>query len=584
MKRGEDAFWTGFSPDAPGPTSLTLVERAQRGDAESRGVAFTADGKTLISASREGTVRTWDVGSPWPNRSSSDLDDQIGGMSLSRDGTAAAFAMAHSAQTVAISELCKRSRFPRPDHDFQVYQEQVAFSPDGSYLAAGDFDKKIILDPGRRGKGRTLVDPDFGVAHTQDVNRLDFHPSGALLASGSLDNAVKIWDLAADQLRFKQTVLTTSLVFPTFSPTEPILAVASSEGTTLYELRGTEPWGESVIQRDLVRGFAFLRGLQQASPKLATTTLEFRDGAPTAVISARVLGSAAGRERVGIEVRAPEPRAILTFDAQPELRLVAYNGRARVRLYDMERGRLIADAPEKGTTVLRFSPDGQRLWGVIDDLRVQSWSVPDLRVQTRWILNPKVHLQGRTGISCLAAGTRWVVAGARSGWVYVLRADDGQLDRTLKADAALQYEANAAVQCIGLTRDESRVIGGLIDGRMAVFDLKTGLRIAEIPAHKDAIDAVACHPTTGMVATASRDKTVALWRVDGPTAAELVRIPSPSGRPVLSVRFSPDGRFLGMLVQNERGVRLWDLARLRERLAELGLDWEPGPGKVVRIQ
>jgi RNA polymerase sigma-70 factor (ECF subfamily) len=36
MKRGEDAFWTGFSPDAPGPTSLTLVERAQRGDEESR--------------------------------------------------------------------------------------------------------------------------------------------------------------------------------------------------------------------------------------------------------------------------------------------------------------------------------------------------------------------------------------------------------------------------------------------------------------------------------------------------------------------------------------------------------------------
>jgi serine/threonine protein kinase/WD40 repeat protein len=573
----------GGNPDAP-PASL-------HGGAEAiRGLAFTADGKTLISASREGTVRTWDVGSPWPNRSSSDLDDQIGGMSLSRDGTSAAFAMVHGAHTVAVSELRKRTKFARAEHDVQVYQDQIAFSPDGSYLAAGDFDKNVILDLERRSQRKPLIDPDFGLAHTQDMNRLEFHPSGALVASGSSDNTVKVWDVAADQLRFKQTVLTTSVVIPAFSPVEPLLAVASSRGTTLYDMLGPEP--AMAMQRDTVRGFAFLAGSQAASPRLVTTTLDFyvRGKFATGTISAWEGGSAVPMTKAGFEGDPPEhgreqeESKAIAFDAHPWPPLVAHNGTARVGLYDMEHGKLIAIAGERGTTAFRFSPDGRRLWAIINDLGVQSWSVPDLRVQTRWILEQPAHLQGRTGISCLAAGARWIVAGARSGWVYVLRAGDGQLDRTLKADGAIQYQADAAVQCIGLTRDESRVICGLIDGRMAVFDLRTGLRIAEISAHKDAINAVACHSTTGIVATASRDKTVALWRVDGPTAAELVRIPSPSGRPVLSVRFSPDGRFLGMLVRNERGVRLWDLARLRERLAELGLDWEPGPGKVVRIQ
>ena len=40
------------------------------------------------------------------------------------------------------------------------------------------------------------------------------------------------------------------------------------------------------------------------------------------------------------------------------------------------------------------------------------------------------------------------------------------------------------------------------------------------------------------------------------------------------IRFSPDGRYLGVLFPNHRGVRLWDLDRLRARLGELGLDWD----------
>jgi WD40 repeat protein len=150
--------------------------------------------------------------------------------------------------------------------------------------------------------------------------------------------------------------------------------------------------------------------------------------------------------------------------------------------------------------------------------------------------------------------------------VYVLRPEDGQ--------PAGRFDVDSAVESIALTRDESRVLCGLLDGRMALFDLPEGRKGIHHPAHPDTINAVAVHPLSGVVATASRDKTVGLWRLDGSTPIEVVRIPSPSGRPVLSVRFSPDGRFLGMLVQNERAVRVWDLDLLRKRLGSLGLDWE----------
>ena len=47
-----------------------------------------------------------------------------------------------------------------------------------------------------------------------------------------------------------------------------------------------------------------------------------------------------------------------------------------------------------------------------------------------------------------------------------------------------------------------------------------------------------------------------------------------AGVPVRRLRFSPDGRLLGLLVQNETAVRIWDLSALHSRLAAMGLDWE----------
>src|SRR5262249_21670081 len=120
----------------------------------------------------------------------------------------------------------------------------------------------------------SLIDPDYGAAHTADINRLVLHPCGALLASGSGDNTPKVWDLAADQLVFKLTVLTESVVFPEFSPDGQILAVGTSEGTTLYEVLGLDTMTTRCLGNDPVQDFAFLAGSLPDVPRLTTTTLE----------------------------------------------------------------------------------------------------------------------------------------------------------------------------------------------------------------------------------------------------------------------------------------------------------------------
>ena len=76
-----------------------------------------------------------------------------------------------------------------------------------------------------------------------------------------------------------------------------------------------------------------------------------------------------------------------------------------------------------------------------------------------------------------------------------------------------------------------------------------------------------------MIATADLSKDFgAAGLYDARTAGLLLPLP-PNTRPLA---LSPDGRQLAVTVQ-ERHVQVWDLAEVRLRLRELGLDWASTP-------
>ena len=64
----------------------------------------------------------------------------------------------------------------------------IAFSPDGKMLASGSADNTIKLwDTTTKKQIKTLE------GHNKEVTSIAFSPNGKMLASGSVDKTIKIW-------------------------------------------------------------------------------------------------------------------------------------------------------------------------------------------------------------------------------------------------------------------------------------------------------------------------------------------------------------------------------------------------------
>ncbi len=186
-------------------------------------VAFSADGKRLVSASRDQTVKVWDATSGQETLTLKGHTGPVWSAAFSADGKW--LASASGDQTVKVwNATSGQESLTLKGHTGWV--TSVAFSPDGKRLASASDDQTVKVWDATSGQETLTLK-----GHAGEVTSVTFSEDGTRLASASYDKTVKVWDTASGQVTLTLKGHTGSVRSVAFNTDGKRLASASQDQT-----------------------------------------------------------------------------------------------------------------------------------------------------------------------------------------------------------------------------------------------------------------------------------------------------------------------------------------------------------------
>lgn len=552
---GEYVFAAAFSPDG---TQLALGTNAQpqylriwdantgkplrtlgtpqQGHSDAvLSVAWSKNGKQLLSSSYDHKAILWDLASSQPPRilhrhdwwvwSAAFSPDEKYIVTASQDGSCLVWSAADG--TVL-------HRFAGDGGP--VYA--AVFSPKERLVASAGYDKRIhVWDPlasraydPQPQSGRSIKTVsfsadsprpglnDFALAgHTAGVRSLRFSTDGRLLLSAGNDNTVRVWDMEGKRLMKTMRGHGGRVSAAVFAPRgQQVLSGGYDQRAKIWDLAGYEE--VRVLQGNVL------------------------DEHEDAVLGAAF--SADGRRIV----TASRDRTARIWDAA--------SGKSLQRL--REGHRYLASS-------VAFFAGGRRLLTAAMDNTTRIWDVGSG--------SELVNFEG-TGVWAAVAVShdgKSVITGSDDRGAKLWDADSGKLVQTFQ----LEQKKAAQVMAVAFSPDDRLVATGDEAGQCCLWEVATGKLRWQNSRHAGEINAMAFVPGSPHLLTASNDYTVFSWHVDS-GQLDMPRILKHPG-PVTSMDVSSDGRWVATTCE-DGNVRVWERAGAQE-LARASIGQ---PGRLIK--
>ncbi|WP_433261263.1 hypothetical protein ACQPZF_26330 [Actinosynnema sp. CS-041913] len=532
--------------DAHRPKALATIAT---GPDPVHGAAFGAGGAVLATAGEDRMIRLWDVtepGSPVGLATVSGHTDTVTSVVFSTNGTLLASTGAD--RTVRLFDVTD-PRNPRPLAVLGGSTEPVmavTLSLDGRTLAAagGRTPPRLwdISDPARPGP------PEILDSHGEVVLRLAFSPDGRTLAVGQGDHTARLWDVSdvADP-RERATLEghTDSVRSVAFSPDGRTLATAGYDRTVrLWRLDGSPTATELMT----LTGHTSVVATARFSPD-GRTLASVGDDRTVRLWSlpGRVLAGHADSV-YGVAYRA-DGRLVATVGRDEAIRLWETDG--------LDSATEVATLTGHGEIVrwVALSPDGRTMATTGHDRTVRLWNVSDPRAA-----HELSRIDVPTGSTISVAFSPDGRMMAATGEDHVVRMWD-VTDPGHPEAISTMTDHGDVVGAVAFSPDGRSLATASLDRTARLWDITDPRRprpTAILAEHTSPVGSVAFSPDGHTVVTTGIDRTARLWDVTDPGRARQVAVVTDHSDAVYSAAFSPDGRTL-VTVSGDRSAKLWDV-------------------------
>ena len=421
----------------------------------------------------------------------------------------------------------------------------MAFSPDSRWLATGSLDNTIRLTD-------VAANPPAAVAtlrgHAGPILALCFSPDGSLLAACGADKILCLWDTRTMSLR---GMFESDGVDPSFL----------SDGQTLIngESNQVRFWDVRSLDACVLRGHRSFVYSVLVSPDGATIYSGGWDGFVGQPGSLRFWDAATGAADAYLVAAALSPdgsRLAVSVRAANE----TFN---RIDILDTATGTAVASVGElggkpsaRGVDSLAFDPAGQNVFcvnyhnGVA--YLVDAWT--GLIRKSR----------GMSGGSAMGARVAWSPDGA----IIAVGDEDegGSVDlldpQTLETVRRWPHGHRGFLTSVAFSPDSRRLLTTSQDQIVRVWDVATGTRLHDLVGHGNIVFCAVYSPDGKRIASGGRDDNVRIW--DAETFEPVARLGDHEDY-IYSLAWRADSQQL-VSGSGDHTVRIWDTVPMKDRM------------------
>ena len=435
---------------------------------------------------------------------------------------------------------------------FEAHRNNVVgfgFSPDGRWLATGSMDNQIRITD-------VSVNPPAAVATLRGqsgwISHLRFSPDGSLLVSASQDQTLHLWETKTGE---SKALLQIGGTDTGFLPDGRTLMVGGAEGVRFWDIGSLDAW--------VLRGHHGYVYPVLLSPDGATIYSGGWDGYVGQPGSVRFWDAATGDEIAATGAADAYVRAaVLSADGSRLAISVTPQNKvsSRIDILDTATGMTVASVDGLGVLIdsLAFDPAAKSL----------------LWIDT--VQGVAHQADARTGIvqktAKLFAGGRgpnflpWVAWSPDGATIAVCNGVEGTIDllnaQSLEPVRRWPLGHPAPVRSLAFSPDSRRLLTTSEDGIVRVWDVATGARLHNLVGHTGRVLCAVYSPDGKRIASGGDDHTARIW--DAETFDQVARLGGHEDY-VYSLVWRADSQQL-ISGSGDNTLRIWDTQPLQGRI------------------